>query len=172
MVSSFGDLWEIDLIFFSEETNSPLFHWFVCCRICHDPWQLLKWYQKVQRWPSFTRWSYTVRTGHISKLGTFSVCLIGKPQQAFGLHTGCPFFFFHNPERTREKEISESGEWGSEGRLFRIDVLRSQVRACCWYRKVVYKSPGLCAIFQLFWCGFYSSAAFIWGQLICKIPSP
>ena len=24
--------------------------------------------------------------------------------------------------------------------------------------------------FSTFWCGFYSSAAFIWGRLICKVP--
>ena len=30
------------------------------------------------------------------------------------------------------------------------------------------KGRGLCAIFSTFWCGFYSSAAFIWGRLMCK----
>ena len=31
------------------------------------------------------------------------------------------------------------------------------------------KSSGFCAIFSTFWCGFYSSAASIWGRLICNV---
>ena len=38
------------------------------------------------------------------------------------------------------------------------------------YRKVVYKSRRLCAIFN-FWCGLYLSAAFIRGRLICNFRS-
>ena len=34
------------------------------------------------------------------------------------------------------------------------------------YRKVVYTNRGLFAILKLFWCGFYSSAAFMRGRLI------